>query len=602
MLRHLLAPRFLVPLGMVAFIVGAKFALIHFYASDQPFNDQWNAEGGGVFRWRLGGAWDFSHHFFPQGEHTPALTRIALTGVAALNAEQWDSRLPMMLSVAALALAGMLFWQIARAVLPARWQIPAAIVAALLLAMPCNYENYLWGFQTQFVFLILFSLGHVWGSLRDDRLGASWWLAQACGFVALFSIASGVLSSAVLLGLAGLRLLSEPRSRWAWATLAVNALWIAGGILLLRHASFAADRTTGVSVTLFSALGHLLSWPLPGPWWWFAAQAPGLAFVFLTRRRWREPAVRLLLALQLWCWALAAAFAYGRGTGPGEIAVRYQDHLTLGLVANVFALAFLLGERPGRRRAIVGAAWASLLAGGLLYANRPYQLRENLAWQHDFYERQRIVLTDYLSTNDTAILERDSDVRRFLTHFDATKDVLADGMVRFALPGSIAQTLAVSADRSASSQGAEFRVDRSEWQSNGARVLRLHGGNAGAKFVSLPLTDDFRAVWRVRVSGRVGPGAAAVLLRTAAGEKIRPLDGAFDATGRWKAINFLRGKGPVRLEVHVPAGAEIRVSEPVELGWLSWVAPKVAGAWWLFLFAGAACLGVGLLRRHSAAS
>lgn len=600
MFRRLLVPRLLIPFGIVAFIVGAKFALIHFYASDQPFNDQWNAEGGGVFRWRLGGAWDFSHHFFPQGEHTPALTRIALTGVAALNAEQWDSRLPMMLSVAALALAGVLFWQIATAVLPSRWQIPAAIAAALLLAMPCNYENYLWGFQTQFVFLILFSLAHVWGSLRDDGLGASWWLAQACGFVALFSIASGVMSSAVLLGLAGLRLVSEPRSRWAWATLAVNALWIAGGILLLRHGSFAADRTTGVSATLFSALGHLLSWPLPGPWWWFAAQAPGLAFVYLTRRRWQESAVRLLLALQLWCWALAAAFAYGRGTGPGEIAVRYQDHLTLGLVANVFALAFVLGEKPERRRAVVGAAWAALLVGGLLYANRPYQLRENLAWQRDFYERQRIVLTDYLSTNDTAILERDADVRRFLTHFEATKDVLADGMVRFALPGSIAQTLAVSADRLASSPGAAFRVDRSEWQSNGARVLRLHGGNAGAQFVSLPLTDDFRPVWRVRVSGRVGPGAADVLLRTAAGEEIRPLDGAFDATGRWKAVNFLRGRGPVRLEVRVPAGVEIRVSEPVELGWLSWLAPKVAGAWGIFLSAGVACFGVGLLRRHSA--
>ncbi len=585
----------------MAFVIGAKFALIHFYSSDQPFNDQWNAEGGGVFRWRLGGAWDFSHHFFPQGEHTPALTRIALTGVAALNSEQWDSRLPMMLSVGALALVGVLLWQMAARLLPGRAQIPVAVAVALLLAMPCNYENYLWGFQTQFVFLMLFSLAHVWGSLREERLGASWWVAQASGFVALFSIASGVLSSVVLFGLAGMRLFAKPRSRWAWATLAVNALWIVGGILVLRHGAFAAERTTGISGTLFAALGHLLSWPLPGPWLWLALQAPGVALLILAPRRWHEPGVRTLCAFLLWCWALAAAFALGRGTGPGEIAVRYQDHLTLGLVANLFATVFLVGDRLHLGRGMLGAAWAVLLAGGLLQANQPRQLQENLGWHRNFYERQRVVLTDYFATNDPAILERETEVRHHLPHFEATKDVLADGMVRFALPASIAQTLAISADPAGTTPGLRFQSDRSEWQPNGARVLLLRGGETGAMFVSLPLIDDFRPIWRFRVSGRVGPGAADVFLRTGSGSTIRALDGPFDSTGRWKTVNFLRGRGPVRLEVHVPAGGEIRLSEPVEVGWLSWLAPKIAGAWLAFLSLSIGCFALAWVRRHSVA-
>lgn len=586
MLRRLLSPRLIIPLGILAFIFGAKLALIHTYASDQPFHDQWNAEGGGVFRWRLRGEWQFEHTFYPQGEHTPALTRIALTGLAAVNAEQWDSRLAMLLSVGALALAGLVFWQIAQATLASRWPPLAAAAIAVLLAMPCNYENYLWGFQTQFVFLILFSVAHLWGTLREERLGASWWLAQVCGFVALFTIASGVMSAVVLAGCAGLAVLRAPRSPWGWATLVVNVALVTAGVWLLRHTGFSAGSSAGAGWKFVSALGHLLSWPLPGPWWVLLIHAPGLALLWRARLGWPDGAVRVWLAVLLWCWALAAAFAYGRGTGEGEIAVRYQDHLTLGLIANVCCALCLLGARPSRRAGWLAAAWLALLLAGLGYANRPGQLLGNLSWYPDFFARQRAVLTDYLATNDAAILERDPEVRMYLMHFAATRDVLADGMVRLALPISLAPTLAVQGDPASSAPGAGFRPDRRERQPNGARVLTLHGGAAGARFVSAPIVDDLRPVWRLRVSGRVGPDAATLRLRDAAGREIAPLDASFDATGRWKTVSFLRGSGPVRLEAQVPPGAELRLTEPIELGWGTWLLPKFS-PWW------SALLGVG---------
>lgn len=122
--------------------------------------------------------------------------------------------------------------------------------------MPSSSENFLWGFQTQFVFLIMFGLAHLLGTLREERLGASWWLAQIAGLLVLFSIASGLFSAGVLAGIAGLRLWRAPRSRWAWCTLAVNLILIGVGVWLLNRAFFATERTTGISLSFARALEH----------------------------------------------------------------------------------------------------------------------------------------------------------------------------------------------------------------------------------------------------------------------------------------------------------------------------------------------------------
>lgn len=602
MLRRLLSPAFLIPLGLALFVGGAKLGLIHHWSSDQPFSDQWSAEGGAAFRWRLGGAWEFGHYFFPHGEHTPALTRVIATGCSLANADQWDSRLEMLVSVGAHMLSALLIWQFVSLVVPGRWRLGAAAFAGLVLAMPSSSENFLWGFQTQFVFLLMFGLAHLLGTLREERLGASWWLAQAAGFLVLFSIASGLFSAAVVAGLAALRLLRAPSSRWAWCTLAVNLVFVAVGVWLLNRAFFAAERTTGISLSFLTALGHLLSWPLPGPWLALFTQGPVLVAIWQTRGRWLELPERVLVGVGLWPLALAAAFAYGRGTGAGEIAVRYMDPLSVGLVTNTVMLAFLLRRSSGRRTVLALAAlWLVVIVSGLLRENDPAKLRGNFTGQLDFYNRQRTVVTAYLARNDAGELERDPLVRQFFPHFDQTRDLLADPLTRLALPASLAAPLAVQRDPALSTAGAAFRV--SPGTENNARLLTLRGGVSGATFVSRPVSDDLRPVWRLRVSGKVGPGASEVILLDEAGRARPPLDDAFDATGTWKTVNFLRGRGPVRLRVHVPAGQELRITEPLELGRLSWLAPKLTATWAACLMAGVAAFVLGAWRdRNSAPS
>lgn len=590
MLRSLFTSPWLIPLGLALFVGGAKLALVHHFASDQPFNDQWSAEGGGVFRWRLGGSFSFTHYFFPQGEHTPALTRITTVGTALLNAEQWDSRATMLVSIGAQVLSALLLWQvIGLAGLGRTGRMAAAAGVALLLAMPANYENFLWGFQTQFLFLILFGLAHVLGTLRAEQLGASWWLAQVCGLLGLFSIASGVLSSAVLVAAAGWRLRRDRRSAWAWATLGVNLVWVAVGGWLLLRAFFAVERTTGLSGAFFAALGHLLAWPLPGPWFVILTQLPALVWLARDRLRGATPATRVLGGLVLWCWALAAAFAYGRGTGAGEIAVRYQDHLTIGLAVNLILALVLLREAPAWRWRLWLGLWFGVLAAALAWANRPGLLRGNLGWHRDYFARQEVVLRDFLGTNDPAVLARDPEVRTYFPHFDQARDVLTDPLFRLALPSSLAPALAVSPDPARSLPGLAFRPTDPR-QPNQAGVLALSGRAGAQRFVSLAVSDDFRPVWRLRVQGTVGVGAGELYLERADGTRIPPLGGDFATGGRWKTVNFLRGEGPVRLVAAVPPGVELKVTEPVELGWLTWLLPRITGLWAWAMAAGAGLL------------
>lgn len=586
MLRRWLSFPWIIPLGLALLVGGAKLALIHDHASDQPYLDQWSGEGGAVFQWRVNGHFSFSHYFFPHGEHTPALTRIITVGTTLFNSGQWDPRLAMVASVVAMVLAAMLLWQVVSGTVPGRWRLPAALGGALFLAAPANYENFLWGFQTQFIFLLLFGLTHLVGTLREEKIGASWWLAQIAGLLGLFSIAAGLLSAAVLAGIAALRLISNRRSSWAWATFAINLVLLALGAWLLFRAFFAAERTTGLSGAFFAALGPLLAWPLPSGWLALLTQLPAVAWLLGNRLRADTRERRWLLGLVLWTWALAAAFAYGRGASGGDIAVRYQDPLAVGVAVNLILAAVLLARTRSPLVRWVGAGWALALLAGFLYANRPGMLSGNLSWMRDYYERQGRALTAYLATNDVAELKKDELVHASLPHFEQARGVLADPLVRQSLPPSLVRSVPLSADPVRSTPAARF-VLAPEPSPNSAGLLTLTGQGSGARFVSQPVTDDSFPVWRLRVAGRVGPGGAGLALERDDGARIALLGEEFDTGGAWKTVHFPRGRGPVRLVVTVPPGQTLRLTEPVELGWLSWLLPKLTGLGrWMLAFGG----------------
>src|ERR1019366_5313889 len=77
-------------LGMVLFALGAKLALIHRYGTDQPYADQWAAEGLSLLRNPLYFSMNLALVTAPHGEHRPGLMRLWVRGLIVANDGQWD--------------------------------------------------------------------------------------------------------------------------------------------------------------------------------------------------------------------------------------------------------------------------------------------------------------------------------------------------------------------------------------------------------------------------------------------------------------------------------------------------------------------------------
>jgi hypothetical protein len=565
--------RLLLPLGLVLVVLGAKFGIIHHAGSDVPFHDQWAAEGSVVYRWYLHGGLHWSYLFWAHGEHTPALTRALGLGLFVLNGKQWDAFIESTACVLLYGVAVWWLWQFARQILTGRPLALAAVGAAVLFAQPVCSENFVWGFQTQFHFLLLFGAAHLFGTLREEKMGASWVVGQLAGAMALFSIASGLLSAVVLAGLALLRLRSKPRSSWAWATLLVNAFLAAAGFWLIQRA-FANEGARAPSAGQFLlAMNRLLSWPLPGFGGFLLLQLPLGWFCF---RAWNRDnqAWRLVMALGTWAWLLAAALAYGRGYGSGLIAGRYLDLLLMGLFANGVASLWLWvhGDvsRFGRSILIAG-----ILAqgAGLVWQNRPEVIGAGLDGTRQQQERQQVVLKEFMAANDSAVLQRDASVRQFLPHFDLTVELLTDPLMREALPPSLAPSLALSPDR----------------RSGG--MIRL---KPGERYESQPVLASGRPIWRIQVRGLFGAGEGDISLQGIDGRQYRADSGNITVPEAGRTINLSAPSESVRLFARAGDRSPLEFSEPVELGYLSWYAPKLAGAWAALLAVGGIVLLTGI--------
>ena len=71
----------------------------------------------------------------------------------------------------------------------------------LALALPFGWENSLAGFQSQFYFLLVFSLLTLWLLGLHPPESARWWCGAAAAVMALFTLASGFLAAAAVFAL-----------------------------------------------------------------------------------------------------------------------------------------------------------------------------------------------------------------------------------------------------------------------------------------------------------------------------------------------------------------------------------------------------------------
>jgi hypothetical protein len=440
MMRRLFSAGFLLPLGAVLLVLGAKLALVETMGSDVPLADQWTAEGSTLFQVKLHrGTIPLEHFFFSNSEHRPATTRFLAYALFLADGGQWDCRVE---AVANLLFQGgtiLVLWFAAGAFLTGAPLGIARGLAVILCSLPASHENFTWGFQSQFLLCILGGLIHILGAIKSTRPDARWVAAHLAGLVGILSLASGVLSAAVLVGLALAERIRGRRDNWWWSTLLLNGAMLAWGFWFMARVPEATGHAGSVG-SFLQALAVLLAWPVYGGFWGMLIQLPLIAGIIFA---WRQPGgsgpAARFLGLAAWFFLLLAALAYGRGGGSMQIAVRYFDILVIGCWLNGLAVLWLWQTGSQRMRRLAGILALSALAmfGGLAYWNRPAGIRATIADMQNIRQLRDGAVREFLATNDPAVFQRYDWMGSRFPHLPYTIEILRDPLMRPALPPSL---------------------------------------------------------------------------------------------------------------------------------------------------------------------
>jgi hypothetical protein len=441
MMRRLLSARFLLPLGAVLFVLGAKLALVETMGSDVPLADQWTAEGSTLFQVKLHrGRIPLEHFFFSNSEHRPATTRFLAYALFVADNGQWDCRVQAVVNLLFQGATVLVLWFAAGAFLSGAPLGLARGLAVVLCSLPASHENFTWGFQSQFLLCILCGLVHILGTVKSARPDFRWAAAQAVGVVGILSLASGLLSAAALVGLAVVERIRGRRDNWWWATLLVNGAQLAWGFWFMAKVPEATGHA-GSPAAFLRAFGVLLAWPVYGHAWGMLVQLPLLAGVIFA---WRQPAgsgpAARFLGLSAWFLLLLAALAYGRGGEAMQIAVRYFDMLVVGCWLNGVAVLWLwqaTANSPARWLPGILALSLLVMLGGLAYWNRPAGIRATVADMQNIRRLRDGAVRDFLATNDPGVFQRYDWMGSRFPHLPYTIELLRDPLMRPALPPSL---------------------------------------------------------------------------------------------------------------------------------------------------------------------
>ncbi len=587
--------RWLLLIALACVILGAKFVQIDRYGSDLPFWDQWDGEGVFIIRPFHDGGRAAHDLVAAHNEHRILFTRLLAFGLFAVNDHQWDARVELLANAAVHTLAALLLAGLALRMLPGGPATAYVAIVACFFCTAVDWENTLGAFQSQFYFLILFSGLHLGATLMATPRSWMWWLAPLAGAAALFTMGSGALSAAAILGATGLRALRDRRlTRDDLWVLTINALLVIAGALLRvavpGHHSLRAPDLAGGLESWF----RQLAWPVMTPWAAPLGLMPPLAMGWAYfRGRIGGASVLGLLGACGWFWLQAAVLAYARGANLGCYASRYTDLLITGVLLNLLVLITLAAHARAARR----WCWVALtvLFTGVALAGLSHE---------DFMVRQAVLpvlprlneariaaVRSYVANRDPAFFRADRIGNLPYPSAARLAQVLDVPALRAALPASVRAPVTFADEPGSTVNFSNFPPAgvSGEIPSGLQAWATISSGevpSSPAHFLSEPFEIDHRRV-SIFVAG-TSPGEAIHLsLIDDQGRRHKPLDSALSPTMRWRQVNFISPKGRGRLEVSV-TGGWFAFTQPATQTVPSHFAAKAAqgGGWLLAIGAG----------------
>lgn len=401
----------LVCLAIAVLACVARLLYVQHFATAMPFWDQWDAEGAYLLKPWADGNFKMIDLIRAHNEHRVLPSRL-VTLASYIATGQWNNIFEARINAFLYALIpATLTWQAFREERSPGLRLMLALVALALALHPLGWENFLVGFQSQFYFLILFSIAAVsLAATRHENIIAIF-IVVVLSIFATLTMASGMLTPVAAAFTYAIACRRLPGRRWPAC---------AGSLVLLALAVFAyakmpvnpqhqAMRAQSL-LDLVDASSHVLGWPIVGYHWaalWI--WLPGLVgLCMLVFRRTGTRTDIAMAGFYAWSAAQGLAIAFGRGHGLIDVSSRYSELLVPGLFANAWFALRLIGwvPRPARLRAaalVVTAGFFVTFLGGL--GARTKDDWRAMQGRHDATELQSRNATRYLNTGDPAALD-----------------------------------------------------------------------------------------------------------------------------------------------------------------------------------------------------
>ncbi len=421
-------------------LFGIKLWVIDTYGNATPYWDQWDAEAANLYKPFIEGTLGWTDLFTPHNEHRIFTTRLLALALLTINGI-WNPLLQMVINAAIHIVALVVSITMLTSVV-GRKHLPALLGFSLVLfGVPYAWANTLAGFQSQFYFVILFSIASLWLTVTQPPLSARWWVGVVCAMFAFLSLASGIfaLAAAAFIGLVFYAMGLRKTNKQFLAVGILAGLFTLGAVLTPSLAYHASLKSASVP-QFFNALISALGWPLSSNL--FSALVFNLpAFVFVGVMFWKRPPANdrkwFLLALVAWMLGQTLSIAYGRAVY--NLSSRYLDLYAIGILVNFTCLISLAQNHTGNRHGwtIMGVSvWTiTVLISLALYAGE--HLPADLATKRDTGLVQEINIRNYLVTRDFTHLKDKPHLHVPYPDSKGLASILASPDIRAILPTNI---------------------------------------------------------------------------------------------------------------------------------------------------------------------